>query len=276
MPFLDQKLESQGGQGRRWKVRMHTNHFRAKTSIGPDSAIKQFELEQRPLWKDEVKALTTLSRSKFKDKHLIRLLCAYEHEDHGLFLVFPLAEGAWRNIGRCRQIILALPKVLAGFLSNARALLLGRHGDIKPGNILWFKSSDRDRGHLVLADFTSTRFHSSDTVDLSSTGTSGITRAYCPPEVDKKPEIVRTQAYDVWSLGCVYIEFVTWYLFGNDAIRKEPTFVHSCGEKCYSFAKLRLMDDDHHYWAPEDKFFNIIHQKDGSYVPVVKQSVKEV
>ncbi|KAK1993003.1 kinase-like protein, partial [Colletotrichum falcatum] len=89
----------------------------------------------------------------------------------------------------------------------------GRHGDIKPENILNFNGfkSPNGLGNLAIADFgltafkTSTRGHYRD---------QGHTPTYRAPEYDLNRGVT-TQAYDIWSLGCLYLEFVTWILTGS-------------------------------------------------------------
>lgn len=82
----------------------------------------------------------------------------------------------------------------------------GRHGDIKPENILWFQphglNSDQSafEGKLVISDFGLTEFHRDDTglVSLMNTATSPTYRA---PEYDISETI--SQSYDIWTMGCV-------------------------------------------------------------------------
>ncbi|KXX83293.1 Serine/threonine-protein kinase H2 [Madurella mycetomatis] len=94
--------------------------------------------------------------------------------------------------------------------------IYGRHGDIKPENILWFGPEcghDGDPssfGDFVLSDFGHTRFHrhiSKDDVDATCVGGSPTYRA---PEREVRQKI--SQSYDMWSLGCVLLEFVVWSL----------------------------------------------------------------
>ncbi|KAI9642068.1 hypothetical protein NHQ30_009939 [Ciborinia camelliae] len=93
----------------------------------------------------------------------------------------------------------------------------GRHGDIKPENILWFKEgpeADDSQGVLKLADFGLGRFHGRDS--KSGIRPSGIRSSptYEPPECRLRHPVSR--AYDIWSCGCVWLEFVTWLLNGSD------------------------------------------------------------
>lgn len=99
---------------------------------------------------------------------------------------------------------------------NDKEPIFGRHGDIKPENLLLFKRKTipNDRGIIQLSDFGLARFHS----EFSRSGIRpsrliGCSPTYRPPEVDFKEGKV-SRAYDIWSLGCVLLEFVTWHLGG--------------------------------------------------------------
>jgi serine/threonine protein kinase len=97
----------------------------------------------------------------------------------------------------------------------------GRHGDIKPENILWFrqppdcKKKDKE-GILQITDFGLGRFHGRDSrsnVDPRRVMTSPT---YEPPECKLERPVSR--AYDIWSLACLFLEFATWLLEGTDQI----------------------------------------------------------
>lgn len=92
---------------------------------------------------------------------------------------------------------------------------LGRHGDIKPANILWFLTHGKERDHLVVADLGLTRYHSSLTKSRVKR-VDGWTGTYRAPEIDLHNPI--SARYDIWSLGCVFLEFCIWYLLGYDDV----------------------------------------------------------
>lgn len=95
----------------------------------------------------------------------------------------------------------------------------GRHGDIKPPNILWFQQDQNKYGPGVLkiSDFGLTTFHSALTTKISPREQEiELTLTYAPPEWDLKEDISRP--FDIWSLGCVYLEFLTWALLGSRGI----------------------------------------------------------
>lgn len=96
----------------------------------------------------------------------------------------------------------------------------GRHGDIKPENILWFAKDsihDHAMGVLQIADFGLGRFHGRE----SRSGVSKDVAAsptYEPPECKLDRSVSRK--YDIWSLGCFYLEFITWILRGTEQIEE--------------------------------------------------------
>ncbi|KAF3041971.1 hypothetical protein E8E12_009261 [Didymella heteroderae] len=101
----------------------------------------------------------------------------------------------------------------------------GRHGDINPGNILWYKSNSGDlsalSGTLKIADFGQAELNSLKSRTKPRDVANTLT--YRPPECDtwtpaRKPLI--RQTYDMWCLGCVLLEFVTWMLGGDELLEE--------------------------------------------------------
>ncbi|KAH7309158.1 kinase-like domain-containing protein [Stachybotrys elegans] len=101
----------------------------------------------------------------------------------------------------------------------------GRHGDIKPNNILWFHDHTEDKrnhggkhgeyGRLKICDFGLTRFSKPDATKATAKNIR-VTQTYRPPEYDINEKVSRP--FDIWSLGCVYVEFITWLLLGGQGI----------------------------------------------------------
>lgn len=101
----------------------------------------------------------------------------------------------------------------------------GRHGDIKPENILWYEygsehESENDKsssnGVLQITDFGLGRFHGRDSRSGIDPRKVQGSLTYEPPECKLGRPVSR--AYDMWSLGCLYLEFITWLLKGERAI----------------------------------------------------------
>jgi serine/threonine protein kinase len=139
--------------------------------------------------------------------------------------------------------------------------LSGRHGDIKPQNILWYHDSAaaQDLGTLKLADFGSTRFRDITRMPEEKRKSMAISRTYLSPECqmpDAKPSI----QCDVWALGCVFLEFVCWYHAGHDGLQ--------------TFERRRNVG------YASDSFFDIVRVSKAERTPkfdaIVKETVLEV
>ncbi|KAG7290344.1 hypothetical protein NEMBOFW57_000344 [Staphylotrichum longicolle] len=101
----------------------------------------------------------------------------------------------------------------------------GIHGDIKPENLLWYKDWEgpsppspapqggRDPlGVLQLADFGVSRLH--HTATRSVADLRRATKTYAAPEVEWG-ENSCSRSFDIWSLGCVFLEFICWLVLGG-------------------------------------------------------------
>ena len=96
-----------------------------------------------------------------------------------------------------------------------------RHGDIKPQNILHFTDAVGGRGVLVLADLGVSKFHEHATLLRNvATDTMEVTVLYEAPEAetDRRRGLPRSRRYDMWSTGCMLLEFIVWLLYGFKAV----------------------------------------------------------
>lgn len=109
-----------------------------------------------------------------------------------------------------------------------------RHGDLTPSNIVWFPDGDKiwnsrlsivDFGESVIRD--GSEFHGQG---YTHRGTN-FNWSYQPPESDSRSTLDSTSAVDIWMLGCVFAEFITWYLLGATAVEND-------------FAQARLEEDE--------------------------------
>jgi hypothetical protein len=97
----------------------------------------------------------------------------------------------------------------------------GRHTDIKPQNLLVFQKRDDlgDYGTIQLTDFGLCEFRGEHSrSNIPQAALSGGTATYSPPEACVAHGII-SRSYDIWSLGCVYLEFITWYLGGCQYVK---------------------------------------------------------
>jgi serine/threonine protein kinase len=96
-----------------------------------------------------------------------------------------------------------------------------RHGDLKPGNILHFLTEGE--GTLKITDFGISRIH--NTATYQRMGKPTTTRATTPSY--EAPEAVpalsnkqsRSRKYDIWSLGCIFLEFTIWIVCGWEGVQ---------------------------------------------------------
>ena len=220
--------------------------------------------------------------------HLIKLLATYKHEGK-YHLMFPYANANLRkywddrpNPAFDRATVLWSLRQMAGIANGlfrihnctvpyplygktgavslrlAKGVPLkvrhgeewfGRHGDIKPENVLWFRADQETHdpfGTLKIADFGLGRFHGLDSRSGVDPDTVQSSPTYEPPECTLRQPVSR--AYDIWSLGCVYLEFITWLLRGSQDIEGFSEFR---GREATSTG----IDDDNFFTIVDDGYW---------------------
>lgn len=197
--------------------------------------------------------------SQHRHPHLVKLLATFEYQG-AYYLLFPWAKANLRTywkgtplpqfstdtvmwlLRQCKGIASGLLRIHGyqtthdytteqSLARRGRSTsdisidgrLYGRHGDIKPENILWTDEDimDEERrpceeGLLLLADFGLMRIHRELTKSLVNPESVTGSPTYEPPELKLHAKVSR--AYDIWSLGCVYLEFLTWLIGGWDEL----------------------------------------------------------
>jgi len=194
-------------------------------------AVKRTRVKNRADFLRELSVLQHLGKKLHSHDHVVKLLASYEQHDY-LCLVLPWAEmdlaEYWETKDpRTCQDQPALStwlreqcSGLAEVVSHIhRYIPFGRHGDIKPNNILWFphassvKTSTPGLGTLKLSDFGTTGSGDRKPSSSQDSYTVPYSRTYQPPEC-RLPNAKLSAACDVWALGCVFLEFVCWYVGG--------------------------------------------------------------
>ncbi|KAF2823104.1 kinase-like protein, partial [Ophiobolus disseminans] len=256
-------LRHYGGTSTVRKVKIHPAHFNPCPKMPANTdvylAVKELtavKTSNKP--DEEARALKRVNAKQ--DPHLIRLLATYTYEGR-FHLIFPWADGnlkdLWmmpnvqfieqnRNLGPVKwmatQILglaCALQKIhycpidddnVEDLPAHDKERLYGRHGDLKPENILWFRNEEESHeddtiGILKIADFGFADFHSKHSrSNVRRSAVGGFTDTYKAPEYDVNQRV--SPQYDIWSFGCILLQFVVWYLRGwqgVDDFSKERT-----------------------------------------------------
>jgi serine/threonine protein kinase len=180
--------------------------------------------------------------------HTVRLLATFCHDTIGsgktYSLLFPWAEcdllAYWnRSLGpagmtgklifwaasQCHGLMCALDWIHnpgTGVSLGPRGSRFGRHGDIKPENILWYKEKGDGphplaSGHLNFSDFGLSSLNHKDSKSCVYNKGVFCTTTYAPPESILEGYKI-SQAIDIWALGCVFLEFVTWIVLGPGSV----------------------------------------------------------
>ncbi|CAH0003171.1 unnamed protein product [Clonostachys byssicola] len=188
------------------------------------------------------KERTTLQKmAELKHDHLIKAISAYKKGPDKYFL-FPWARGGnlrqiWAQESNSTEgnVVSWALEQMVGLTEGISALHKEkvRHGDLKPENILFFPEDiegHRFSGPLVIADVGLAKFHEDYTVNRQErTTTNSRTICYEPPELTIDKEKPVSRKYDLWSLGCIFLEFLIWIRFGNSHVQKFSTAISSAG-----------------------------------------------
>lgn len=103
---------------------------------------------------------------------------------------------------------------LHNFISDGDGLeLLGCHYDLKPANILI------DKGTMLLADFGLSRLRPETSKSIFKEGVGDYMAPECEPMLDGSfGKGIISRPSDIWSLGCVALESLTYHFGGFDAV----------------------------------------------------------
>ncbi|KAJ2995681.1 hypothetical protein NUW58_g1203 [Xylaria curta] len=204
-------------------------------------AVKTLTHSDKTLAEKEASALEGIRNSS--SVHLIKAIAVIHIRSRGEYsFVFPWAEhgnlwdfwvrqeGAPRDhhyfINVFRQLT-----CLAHAISELSDNNL-RHGDLKPENIVCFET---DQGlpagegndfntmvRLVIIDVGLAKTHDKLTEFRAKTDTRVSTRRYAAPELETHSGEGLSRRFDVWSLGCIFLEFAIWLIYGSQRLKVFP------------------------------------------------------
>ena len=254
LPFLKTDAIAEGAYGEVHRVVIHRDHEKFRR---PESPMSQEVSLYSPMCllvtnddieKDHVYAVKQFARgtanvnqqafnrelanmrsmSSMDHNHIIRLLASFEQQGR-YFMIFPLAVKNLRQLWLhenpstdafhwCLQQMTGTADALSylhnGLLAQDSHAMIGYHHDLKPENILITKDASSLRLCWKLSDFGSAYLQPKDSgQELPSYPGLGT---YEPPECQL--ELPQSRAYDIWSLGCIFLECIVWAMKGSNAI----------------------------------------------------------
>ncbi|KAI3547717.1 serine/threonine protein kinase [Colletotrichum abscissum] len=306
LPWIELEVREKWNRRQRTfvrRIKIHQDHH-ALGMPGDSFALKAFEKGRNLKFAAEGFRSEIASNQKVTHPNVVAFLTAFEHRD-AFYIVLPWAQG-----GNLRQFwdeysLVGAQEGISSFapwysmdwmadqcynLADAIATIHGHrselggfalqpqlHQDIKPENVVCFADfvGGRPLWILKIIDF-----------GLALPVVDGYVRrnsvvqikTYRPPE-EAFPHSMIGTSWDVWCLGCLYLEFAIWALNG------------SIGIDDFQAERLKQVHDtyDDHGFPPvlEDTFFSMRRGKEVSdrmrtmstmfegakMVPVLKESV---
>ncbi|KAK5633816.1 hypothetical protein RRF57_009530 [Xylaria bambusicola] len=187
------------------------------------------EKDLEDLYRNEIEHLKSFNGTVCP--HLVTLLTTFTHKEKRNFL-FPWAtcslESYWetekpqpRSVDNIRWF----SKQLVGLAEAVKTIhypphmehKYGRHSDLKPDNILWYRTyGDDPNGILVVSDMGFTVAHHTLSRSNDHPATVARTPEYRPPELDTESNSTISRKSDIWPLGCIFLEMVIWFLGGKE------------------------------------------------------------
>ncbi|EQK99849.1 protein kinase [Ophiocordyceps sinensis CO18] len=224
-------------------------------------------------------------------QHLVELYAAMKHGEEYSFL-FPWAAGgplsslwgrdslAWcrddevadrsvRTINAVRWLAQQCYGLVSqeglGFLHNSMAGPpymhtvagdgFGIHGNIKPDNVLHFSQEPNEYNAGALK-ISNTGLIGFNTMNSRSEPSSNAYRAPEHGKRDRHPSC----KYDIWSLGCVFSELLSWFILGPDGVKQ------------YNSKRFNDIHLGQHY-GKEDHFFHLVLRRPDN--AILKPSVSK-
>lgn len=234
------------------------------------------------LFRNELEQLKRFNA--FRHQHLVMLLISFQRGNTYHF-VFPYAKcnlsDFWENTpSQDTKSSRWLARQLSG-LTEALSFIhnppwergkFGRHGDIKAENVLIFEREGREEEGIggdcimVLSDLGLTDIHGEFSRSNIPTKNLPVTPTYRAPESDFDGDCIN-RAYDIWTLGCLFMEAMVWHLGGPDWLQKFDEDRRSLdARKMYTPIYFDIM------YTSQDE-----HSKgDRTYTASVKEKVIEV
>ena len=143
---------------------------------------------------------------------------------------------ALRNIHNITEVLLPSTNLAS---PNQGLRKSAWHHDLKPQNILFFTGTGLKKGGFKIADFGSGKVHTLRSGSAKTNSPNG-TVTYEPPEA-QLGEMATSRPYDIWSLGCVFLELLLWAILGFGSVQ---TFANEREGRSFPDSKTNILVDD--------------------------------
>ncbi|KAL9601655.1 MAG: hypothetical protein Q9219_002375 [cf. Caloplaca sp. 3 TL-2023] len=261
-----------------YRITIDPGHHTLDRDLYKDFAVKEF-YQDRPRQK-ELRMLDKLRHRRYG--HIVTHLVSWTQNDR-FYMLFPYAQCNLRlymqrwtygdpdvdknrwflsQLGGMADALWTIHTMFDNELSNleppSRETPVRESGwrhDLHPDNILFFLdyccidpySRVPGCGTFCIADFGAGMIHRSPST-TTQMEPANETLSYEPPE--RVLEGKTSRPYDIWSLGCVFLEMVLWAVLGSDAVRK---FRHDRLGRRNLTSRVGFVPDDHAFWHVNEK-----------------------
>lgn len=143
----------------------------------------------------------------------------------------------------------------------------GYHHDLKPANILFYKVKGSTLGTFQISDFGSGKVHTYRSGSHKTSSPNG-TLTYEPPEAAGHGGKT-SRPYDVWSLGCVFLELLIWAVLGFRAVED---FRSKRLDRRYPGSQTDVVEDDA-FWQMGQNGDITVRKSVDSWTQVLRQAI---
>ncbi|KAF8250382.1 kinase-like protein, partial [Wilcoxina mikolae CBS 423.85] len=237
LPFIAKTEIGGGGFSKVFKTKIHPLYDKINWTYFDEGRDHVYALKQLRDNSNEdafmLEAFAGRLLGKRRHTNLLPLLAYFKHGS-SFNMIFPYADcdlmtyyktrSPPKTVGerlqfmqQIHKLTSALKAIHMGYPDQTPELLVlcGYHRDLKPQNILIFD------GSFMISDFGLTRFRERNPHDQNTdTGVDWDlgSSTYRAPECDKVGVVKVGRAGDVWSLGCILAEVITFVLGGKDGV----------------------------------------------------------
>ncbi|KAI1383465.1 kinase-like domain-containing protein [Hypoxylon trugodes] len=212
------------------KACIHRNHIK-DFQLNEDFTVAVKEIDVRDVSDKTYRAaIGALELARWvEEDHLVKFIVGFKTPERH-YLIFQWADGGnlfqiWKSSQRCSNQLIhwaieQMESIARGLekLHNFDPSGIFYHGDLKPENV-FVSTRPGHLGDLQIADMGSARAYLTR-MGLGEAETMPFagTIRYRPPEMKNSHADGNPRGHDIWSMGCMILEFIIWILYGPDGL----------------------------------------------------------